>query len=66
MSRVIIREATYDYETLRPLIYESLEAFCGDIITPSSRVVIKPNLLRAAPPESAVLTHPLIVRAVAQ
>ncbi|MBW2561160.1 MAG: DUF362 domain-containing protein [Deltaproteobacteria bacterium] len=66
MSRVTIREATYDYETLRPLIYESLEAFCGDIITPSSRVVIKPNLLRAAPPESAVLTHPLIVRAVAQ
>jgi len=66
MSRVIIREATYDYETLRPLIYESLEAFCGDIITPSSRVVIKPNLLRAAPPESAILTHPLIVRAAAQ
>ncbi|MBA7565303.1 hypothetical protein ES708_06979 [subsurface metagenome] len=66
MSRVIIREASYDYEILRPLVYESLEAFCGDIITPSSRVVIKPNLLQAATPESAILTHPLIVRAVAQ
>ena len=66
MSRVIIREASYDYEILRPLVYESLEAFCGDIITPSSRVVIKPNLLQAAAPESAILTHPLIVRAVAQ
>jgi uncharacterized protein (DUF362 family)/Pyruvate/2-oxoacid:ferredoxin oxidoreductase delta subunit len=66
MSRVIIREAAYDYEILRPLVYESLEAFCGGIITPSSRVIIKPNLLLAAAPESAILTHPLIVRAVAQ
>jgi len=66
MSRVIIREATYDYEILRPLVYESLDTFCGDRITPSSRVIIKPNLLRAAAPESAILTHPLIVRAAAQ
>ena len=66
MSRVIIREATYDYETLRPLVYESLDTFCGNLITPSSRVIIKPNLLQAATPESAILTHPLIVRAAAQ
>ena len=66
MSRVIIREASYDYKKLRPLVYEALDAFCGDAITPSSRVVIKPNLLQAASPESGILTHPLIVRAAAQ
>ena len=66
MPRVVIREATYDYEILRPLVYESLDIFCGDSITPSSRVIIKPNLLQVATPDSAILTHPLIVRAVAQ
>ncbi len=66
MARVMIREATYDYELLRPIVYQFLDAFCGDAITPSSRVVIKPNLLQAATPESAILTHPCIVRAVAQ
>lgn len=66
MSKIIVKEASYDYETVRPLVYECLDAFCGDRIIPSSRIIIKPNLLQAATPESAILTHPLIVRAAAQ
>lgn len=33
-------------------------------VKPGERVLIKPNLLKASPPEAAVTTHPEIVRAV--
>ncbi|HYA88333.1 MAG TPA: DUF362 domain-containing protein [Nitrospirota bacterium] len=36
----------------------------GEFVRPGDRVLIKPNLLKARPPEAAVTTHPEVVRAV--
>jgi uncharacterized protein (DUF362 family) len=66
MSKVIVRKASYDYETLRPLIYELLSAFDDKLIQKDSRVLIKPNFLAPAGPEKAMLTHPMIIRATAE
>lgn len=66
MSRVIVRRASYEYRSLRNHVFEMLEAFVGGEIGGNSRVVIKPNLLAPAAPDRAMLTHPLIVRAVAE
>lgn len=63
MEKVILRRAEYDYDKLRPLIFELLDDLVGDKIGNKSRVLIKPNLLAPAPPEKAMLTHPMIVRA---
>jgi uncharacterized protein (DUF362 family)/Pyruvate/2-oxoacid:ferredoxin oxidoreductase delta subunit len=65
-SRVIIRRASYDYLLLKPLIFEMADSLCGEMIGSRSRVVIKPNLLAPARPERAMLTHPLVVKAVAE
>jgi uncharacterized protein (DUF362 family)/Pyruvate/2-oxoacid:ferredoxin oxidoreductase delta subunit len=65
-SKIIIRQASYDYRALRPLIFEIADSFCSDIIRPGSRVVIKPNLLAPARPDKAMLTHPMVVKAVAE
>jgi len=66
MSKVFIKAATYDYETLKPAIFEMIDGMGADLIPTRSRVLIKPNLLLPAKPETAVLTHPHIVRAVAE
>lgn len=65
-ARVIVKEAAYDYNTLRPIIFGTMDSFCRDIIIANRRVVIKPNLLTPAAPDKAILTHPLIVRAVVE
>jgi uncharacterized protein (DUF362 family)/Pyruvate/2-oxoacid:ferredoxin oxidoreductase delta subunit len=46
-------------ELLKPL--GSWESFCK----PGDRVLLKPNLVMAKPPESAALTHPALILAVA-
>jgi len=66
MPKVIVRRAGYDYEDLRPLVFEMMESFDRGLIRAGRKVVIKPNLLTAAPPERAMLTHPMIVRAIAE
>ncbi|HDZ84700.1 MAG TPA: DUF362 domain-containing protein, partial [Nitrospirae bacterium] len=66
MSKVYIRKAEYDYTTLRPLVFELMDSIAGDLIKKGSRVLIKPNLLAAASPDRAVVTHPLIVKAAAE
>ena len=38
----------------------------GQFVRPGERIVLKANLLRAAPPESAICTHPAVVEAVAK
>ena len=38
----------------------------GRFVRPGERIVLKANLLRAAPPESAICTHPAVVAAVAR
>lgn len=63
MSLVIFKKAAYDYEKLRPIFFEIMDSVGGELIKKGSFVVIKPNLLAPASPESAMLTHPLVVRA---
>jgi len=63
MSKVILKRAEYDYDTLKPLVFELFDDLAGDRIGHASHVLIKPNLLAPAPPDEAMLTHPLIVRA---
>jgi len=66
MSTVMIRQSTYDDETLRSHLHGMLDALGGKAIHRGSRVVIKPNLLMPAAPETAIVTHPAIVRIVAE
>jgi len=66
MPTVIVKRSSYDYDVLRPHIFSFLDRFAGPSIRPKTDVVIKPNFLAPAPPEKAILTHPLIVRAAAE
>lgn len=66
MARVIVKRASYHYETLKEKTFELLDALGGERITGQTRVLLKPNLLSAAPPEAGVVTHPLLVRAAAE
>ncbi|MHB8910463.1 MAG: DUF362 domain-containing protein [Syntrophales bacterium] len=66
MSTVIVRQATYEDAVLRPLIFQMMETMGGAEITRGSRVLIKPNLLSPAAPHQAILTHPAIIRIVAE
>jgi len=66
MQRVILRKAEYNYGTLRKVFFGIMDGLGGKDIAPGCRVVIKPNLLSPAPPEKAIVTHPLVVRAAAE
>ncbi|KPK30332.1 MAG: hypothetical protein AMK70_14445 [Nitrospira bacterium SG8_35_1] len=66
MSKVLIRKANYDYGELKPVVFEIMDSCIGEMISAGSRVIIKPNLLAAAPPDKAIVTHPMMVRAVAE
>jgi uncharacterized protein (DUF362 family)/Pyruvate/2-oxoacid:ferredoxin oxidoreductase delta subunit len=66
MARVIFRKAEYRYETLKSQCFEIIDAAGGGAIRKGSFVLIKPNLLAPAPPESAMLTHPMLVRAAVE
>lgn len=66
MPTVIVKRSSYDYDVLRPHIFSLLDRFAGPSIRRNTSVIIKPNFLAPAPPEKAMLTHPLIVRAVAE
>ncbi|MDA8326490.1 MAG: DUF362 domain-containing protein [Nitrospiraceae bacterium] len=63
--KVYIREASYDYRRLKPVVFEMMDA-CGAHIPRGGLVLLKPNFLSPAPPEKAMLTHPLVVRAVSE
>lgn len=58
--------ASYDYNVLRPVIFEIADAFLKGRVAPGSLVLLKPNLLAPARPDTAILTHPHVVRAVAE
>ena len=66
MPRVYSRNSSYDLSVLRPCIFGLLESMDQGSIGRNCRVLIKPNLLAPAPPEKAIVTHPLIVRTVAE
>lgn len=56
----------YHPETVKKAMCDLLEPFGGikGIVSPGQKVLLKPNLLAAAPPAEAVTTHPLIVKVV--
>lgn len=66
MADVLVRKASYNYPELKPVFFEIIEALAGKIIKSGCRVLIKPNLLSAASPENAILTHPLIIKAAVE
>ncbi|KPJ60769.1 MAG: hypothetical protein AMJ46_04670 [Latescibacteria bacterium DG_63] len=58
----------YSEEKLSRALRMGLEAVggLGELIKPGWRVLVKPNLLSARPPERAVTTHPSVVRGVVE
>ena len=66
MSKVIVRKADYSYDQLKHIFFEMMDNLVCDKIKPGSRVLIKPNMLSAATPADAVLTHPLIIKAAVE
>lgn len=69
MPTVQIRPcADYDRRAVSRAVRECLEAFpatCA-LLQRGARVVLKPNIINPRPPETAVCTHPAVVRAVAE
>lgn len=65
MATVIVRTVTDYHPSIKVQVKELLDRYLRGSIAPGTRVLIKPNLLTAAAPERAIVTHPLIVRAVA-
>ncbi len=63
----IQRCETYAPEKVRDALNKTLEPFGGmsAFVSSGARVLLKPNLLAPKPPETAVCTHPQIVRAAA-
>ena len=66
-SRVFVaRCESYDLQVVQRRVGDAFAAFGGvaRFVRPGMRVLVKPNLLHAAPPEKAVTTHPAVVEAV--
>ncbi len=66
MPEVIVSQSDYTYGSLRDAVFEMMASLMKEPIGRQSRVLIKPNLLMPARVDRAVLTHPLVVRAVAE
>ncbi len=65
-TRVYVRSGSYEYEKLRPLIFGLLSMLDQGRIRQQSRVLIKPNFLAPAPPDRAMITHPLVIKAAVE
>ncbi len=66
MNKVFFKKASYNYNVLKPTVFEMIEAVGENYIQKGARVLIKPNFLLPAKPDDAISTHPLVVRAVAE
>lgn len=66
MTKVFIRNATYDPSTLRTLVNEMFDSMGPKWIVRGARVLVKPNLLMPAAPDKGIVTHPTLCRAVVQ
>ncbi len=66
-SKVVLnKQAAYDLNTVETFIRDSVEQLFPDAspFKSGNRVLLKPNLLRAATPEQCVTTHPIILEAM--
>lgn len=61
-------QKTYALKKVRDCLEEILSASWGSFssLKPGDYVLLKPNLLSAKPPESAVTTHPIVIEAMIQ
>ena len=69
MSRVaIVRCEDYEKARVSDAVAQALEALGGaaQFVSTTDEILLKPNILKGAPPESALTTHPEILRAVAE
>jgi uncharacterized protein (DUF362 family)/Pyruvate/2-oxoacid:ferredoxin oxidoreductase delta subunit len=66
VALVIVRKASYDSILLKKEIFSMLERIVGTRICSGSKVLLKANMLSPSAPGSAILTHPLVVRAAAE
>jgi uncharacterized protein (DUF362 family)/ferredoxin-like protein FixX len=66
MSKVLIKKAEYELNQIRLTVGDLLDSIGPRNIKTGSQVVVKPNLLLPAEPEKGIVTHPMIVRAVAE
>ena len=64
----VVRCSDYGQHRVREALRQALKPLGGmaAFVSPGNRVLLKPNLLSAKPPEKAVTTHPEIFRAVAR
>jgi uncharacterized protein (DUF362 family) len=66
MALVLVKESLYEYPRLREDVFSILSELDDEMIQEGSTVLVKPNFLAAAPPEKAVTTYPLVIRAAAE
>lgn len=65
LTKVVIAPCSaYNTKTIKKIIQKSIQKI--DFVPGESKVLLKPNLLSAKPPEKAVTTHPSVVQAVAE
>lgn len=64
----LVRCSRYHAQTIRESLLHLFQPWggIGYFIQPGFRVLLKPNLLTAAPPEEAVTTHPLVLRGLTE
>lgn len=64
----LVRCTTYGIDDVRRAVREAVDLLGGieRFVRPDERVLLKPNLLAAHLPESAVCTHPSVTQAVAE
>ncbi len=62
----IVKCADYDRERVQDAVRKAVDLLggMGAFVKPGDRVLIKPNLLKAALPADAVVTHPKVLRAI--
>ncbi len=60
-----VRCSDYTTDSISSAVRRSVDLLggIGAFVQPGNRVLLKPNLLKARPPEAAVTTHPEVVRA---
>lgn len=69
MSKVaLIRCESYDYDAVKSSVKRGLDLIGGPhkFAAPAEKILLKPNLLSADPPERCCTTHPSVFKAVAE
>lgn len=69
MNNVFIKRClTYDLEKIKKIIKLGFEKLGGieKFIKPNEKILLKPNSLQPSKPETAIVTHPIFIKAVIQ